>query len=77
MPTYQYRARLLQVSNRGNTRQPRDARTIAVGCIAVYATLFATGYLLYGHIELGVLCSAIAISSAYALQRTIRSAPLA
>ena len=43
-----------------------------LGCIAVYATLFATGYLLYGHTELGVLCSAIAISSAYALQRTIR-----
>ena len=43
-----------------------------LGCIAVYATLFATGYLLYGLTELGVLCSAIAISSAYALQRTIR-----
>jgi solute:Na+ symporter, SSS family len=43
-----------------------------LGCIAVYATLFATGYLLYGRTELGVLCSAIAISSAYVLQRTIR-----
>jgi hypothetical protein len=43
-----------------------------LGCIAVYATLFATGYLLYGHTELGVLCSAIAISSTYALQCTIR-----
>jgi SSS family solute:Na+ symporter len=43
-----------------------------LGCIAVYATLFTTGYLLYGHIEIGVICLAVAIASAYALQRTIR-----
>ena len=42
-----------------------------LGCVAVYASLFATGYLLYGQLELGLLCAAIAITSAYALWRVI------
>ena len=42
-----------------------------LGCVAVYATLFGTGYLLYGRLELGLLCAAIAVASAYALGRII------
>jgi len=42
-----------------------------LGCVAVYATLFGTGYLLYGRLELGLLCAAIAVASAYALGRVI------
>ncbi len=39
---------------------------------AVYATLFATGYLLYGRREIGLACAAVAIASAYGLKRVIR-----
>ncbi len=42
-----------------------------LGCLAVYAALFATGYLLYGCLEIGLICGAIAIASAYALGRVI------
>ncbi len=42
-----------------------------LGCVAVYAALFATGYLLYGRLEVGLLCAAIAVASAYALSRVI------
>jgi solute:Na+ symporter, SSS family len=42
-----------------------------LGCVAVYAALFATGYLLYGRLEIGLICGAIAIVSAYALGRVI------
>jgi hypothetical protein len=35
------------------------------------AALFATGYLLYGRLELGLICLAIAVISAYALARVI------
>jgi Na+/proline symporter len=42
-----------------------------LGCVAVYASLFATGYLLYGRLELGLLCAVIAITSACALWRVI------
>jgi Na+/proline symporter len=42
-----------------------------LGCVAVYAALFATGYLLYGRLEIGLLCAAIAVASAYALSRVI------
>ena len=42
-----------------------------LGCVAVYATLFATGYLLYGRREIGLACAAVAIASAYGLKRVI------
>jgi Na+/proline symporter len=42
-----------------------------LGCVAVYAALFATGYLLYGRSEVGLVCTAIAVASAYALTRVI------
>jgi len=42
-----------------------------LGCVAVYAALFATGYLLYGRLEIGLICGAITIASAYALGRVI------
>ena len=42
-----------------------------LGCVAVYAALFATGYLLYGRLEIGLLCAAIAVVSAYGLRRVI------
>ena len=42
-----------------------------LGCIAVYASLFATGYLLYGRFEIGVVCLVIAAFSGYALWRVI------
>jgi hypothetical protein len=42
-----------------------------LGCVTVYAALFATGYLLYGHTEIGLLCVVVTGASAYALQRTI------
>jgi Na+/proline symporter len=42
-----------------------------LGCVAVYAALFATGYLLYGQQGIGLLCAAVAVASAYALWRVI------
>lgn len=42
-----------------------------LGCVAVYAALFGTGYLLYGRMALGLACVAIAIVSAYILGRVI------
>jgi Na+/proline symporter len=42
-----------------------------LGCVAVYATLFATGYLLYGRREIGLASAAVAIASAYGLKRVI------
>src|SRR3990172_1709369 len=42
-----------------------------LGCVAVYAILFGTGYLLYGRLEIGLLCAVIAVASAYALGRVI------
>jgi Na+/proline symporter len=42
-----------------------------LGCVAVYAALFATGYLLYGRLEIGLLCTAAAIAAAYGLWRVI------
>jgi solute:Na+ symporter, SSS family len=42
-----------------------------LGCLAVYAALFAIGYLLYGRPEIGLVCGAIAVISAYILRRVI------
>jgi solute:Na+ symporter, SSS family len=42
-----------------------------LGCVAVYAALFATGYLLYGRREIGLVCAAAAIASACVLKRVI------
>jgi hypothetical protein len=42
-----------------------------LGCVAVYAALFGTGYLLYGRTALGSVCLALALAAAYALYRTI------
>jgi hypothetical protein len=42
-----------------------------LGSVAVYATLFATGYLLYGRTGIGLLCVAIAVISSYGLKRVI------
>ena len=33
-----------------------------LGCVAVYAALFATGYLLYGRLAIGLACAAIAVA---------------
>ena len=42
-----------------------------LGCLFVYATLFATGYLLYGRLAIGLVCAAVAIAAAFGLWRTI------
>lgn len=42
-----------------------------LGCLFVYATLFATGYLLYGRLAIGLLCAAAAIASAFGLRQVI------
>jgi hypothetical protein len=42
-----------------------------LGCLAVYAALFGTGYLLYGRIALGFVCIAVAVAASYRLYRTI------
>jgi Na+/proline symporter len=42
-----------------------------LGCLAVYATLFGTGYVLYGRIEIGLACAAIAIAASIGLWRTM------
>ena len=42
-----------------------------LGCVAVYAALFATGYLLYGRLTVGLACAAVAVLSAFALSRVI------
>ena len=42
-----------------------------LGCVAVYAALFATGYLLYGRLTVGLVCAAVAVLSAFALSRVI------
>ena len=42
-----------------------------LGCVAVYAALFAAGYLLYGRLTVGLVCAAVAVLSAFALSRVI------
>ena len=42
-----------------------------LGCLFVYATLFATGYLLYGRLTIGLLCAALAVASAFGLRQVI------
>jgi hypothetical protein len=42
-----------------------------LGCVAVYASLFGTGYLLYGRLALGLVCLAIAVLSALVLAKVI------
>jgi Na+/proline symporter len=42
-----------------------------LGCIAVYAALFATGYLLYGRTAIGLSCMAVAVIAGWALWRVI------
>jgi Na+/proline symporter len=42
-----------------------------LGCVAVYAALFATGYLLYGRIEIGLVCAGLALLAGIALWRVI------
>jgi SSS family solute:Na+ symporter len=42
-----------------------------LGCVAVYAALFATGYLLYGRLQMGLLCVVIAAFAGYALWRVV------
>ncbi len=42
-----------------------------LGCVFVYATLFATGYLLYGRPTIGLLCAAVAVASAFGLRQVI------
>src|SRR5262249_31996285 len=42
-----------------------------LGCLFVYATFFATGYLLYGRLAIGGLCAATAVAAAFGLWRTI------
>ena len=42
-----------------------------LGCLFVYATLFATGYPLYGRLAIGLVCAAVAIAAAFGLWRAI------
>jgi Na+/proline symporter len=42
-----------------------------LGCLFVYATLFATGYLLYGRLAIGLFCATLAVAAAFGLWRTI------
>jgi Na+/proline symporter len=42
-----------------------------LGCVAVYAALFATGYLLYGRAAIGLICVAVAVLASCALWRVI------
>ena len=42
-----------------------------LGCVGVYAALFATGYLLYGRHFIGLLCAAVAALCAWALSRVV------
>lgn len=42
-----------------------------LGCVAVYASLFATGYLLYGRLGIGFFCAAVALIAGYGLKRVI------
>ncbi len=37
---------------------------VVLGCITVYGALFATGYILYGRIFMGMLCAIIVVASA-------------
>ena len=42
-----------------------------LGCVAVYAALFGTGFLLYGNTGWGVFCTALAGAAAYGLFKTL------
>ena len=65
--------RAVDTQRQAKTNGNIAARFLAwfLGCVAVYAALFATGYLLYGRLEIGLLCAAVAIASAYGLKRVI------
>jgi SSS family solute:Na+ symporter len=58
------------------TRPDDDSFTAALaswflGCIAVYGTLFGTGFVLYGQRGIGAFCLAVAAGAAYGLFRTM------
>jgi solute:Na+ symporter, SSS family len=42
-----------------------------LGCLFVYATIFATGYILYGRLAIGLLPAAPAVTSAFGLRQVI------
>ena len=42
-----------------------------LGCVAVYASLFATGYLIYGRCGFGFACLAVVVSAGFGLYRTV------
>ena len=57
--------------NRGDGSVAAGFLAWFLGCLAVYAALFGTGYLLYGRTALGLICVSIAVVAAYGLYRTI------
>jgi solute:Na+ symporter, SSS family len=65
--------RAVDTSGRGDAGGDIAASFLAwfLGCLFVYATLFATGYLLYGRLDIGLLCAAVAIAAAYGLRQVI------
>jgi SSS family solute:Na+ symporter len=65
--------RAVDTSGRGDAGGDIAASFLAwfLGCLFVYATLFATGYLLYGSLDIGLLCAAVAIAAAYGLRQVI------
>jgi solute:Na+ symporter, SSS family len=65
--------RAVDTSGRGDAGGDIAASFLAwfLGCLFVYATLFATGYLLYGRLDIGLLCAAVAIAAALGLWHVI------
>ena len=73
MTAITFGARLLRCSSCTGARFCGAAAFLAwfLGCVAVYASLFGTGYLLYGRTLLGLVCTAVAVLSALILARVI------
>jgi hypothetical protein len=62
------------ITNLMSASRPISLRRSLPGSSAacfVYATLFATGYLIYGRLAIGLVCAAVSIAAAFGLWRTI------
>jgi len=66
------RAKGLNISldgKKGKWDVPQGILCMVLGCLAVYSTLFATGYWIYGNTLAAIILSVVAISSAFMVSR--------
>jgi len=51
---------------------PAALLATALGCVCIYAAMFATGYLIYGRVGSGLVMTAVALVAGFVLWRQAR-----